>query len=142
MERPRENLIWPLHKKGAGWPYVLKLLKGNCRQSHVVFEVQTVWPRFGIFLSFWQNCKSALQFLTLYLVFAKILNLLCKVFYDVIGQIFFVLNRKILKNNNIATCSWCYKTLFGGNLDFSKIKKWKKVCSDVWNGLKCENNEC
>ena len=28
-------------------------------------------------------------------------------------------------------CSWCYKTFFGGNLDFPKIKKLKKVCSDV-----------
>ena len=23
------------------------------------------------------------------------------------------------------------KLFFGGNLDFPKIKKWKKVCSDV-----------
>ena len=27
--------------------------------------------------------------------------------------------------------SWFYKTFFGGNLDFPKINKWKKVCSDV-----------
>ena len=30
-----------------------------------------------------------------------------------------------------VTCSWCYKTFFWGNLDFPKINKWKKVCSDV-----------
>ena len=33
-------------------------------------------------------------------------------------------------------CSWCYKTFFGGNLDFPKIKKWNKVCSDVWTWSK------
>ena len=27
--------------------------------------------------------------------------------------------------------SWCYKTFFGGNLDFPKIKELKNVCSDV-----------
>ena len=27
---------------------------------------------------------------------------------------------------------WCYKTFFGGNLDFPKIKKLKKVCYNVW----------
>ena len=32
--------------------------------------------------------------------------------------------------------SWCYKTFFGGNLDFPKIKKLKKVCSDVWTCTK------
>ena len=29
------------------------------------------------------------------------------------------------------TCSWCYKTLFGGNLYFPKIKKFDKACSVV-----------
>ena len=28
--------------------------------------------------------------------------------------------------------SWCYKTLFGANLDFPKIKKLNKGCSNVW----------
>ena len=36
----------------------------------------------------------------------------------------------------LMSCSWCYKTFFGGNLDFSKIKKLKKVCSDVWTCTK------
>ena len=31
-----------------------------------------------------------------------------------------------------VTSCLCYKTVFGGNLDFPKIKKWKKGCSDVW----------
>ena len=30
-----------------------------------------------------------------------------------------------------SCCGWCYKTFFEGNLDFDKIKKLKKVCSDV-----------
>ena len=30
------------------------------------------------------------------------------------------------------TCSVCYKTFFRGSLDFRKIKKLKKVCTDVW----------
>ena len=30
-----------------------------------------------------------------------------------------------------AACSRCYKTFFGGNLHFPKIKKIKKVCSYV-----------
>ena len=29
------------------------------------------------------------------------------------------------------TCSWCYKTFFGGNLYFPKIKKLNKVCSNI-----------
>ena len=32
--------------------------------------------------------------------------------------------------------SWCYKTFFGGNLDFPKIKKLNKVCSNVWTCTK------
>ena len=32
----------------------------------------------------------------------------------------------------LESCSWCYKTLFGGNLDFPKVKKLNKVCSNVW----------
>ena len=31
----------------------------------------------------------------------------------------------------IHSSSQCYKTLFGGNLDFPKIKKLNKVCSNV-----------
>ena len=31
-----------------------------------------------------------------------------------------------------AASSWCYKTFFGGNLDFPKIKKLNKVGSDDW----------
>ena len=34
------------------------------------------------------------------------------------------------------TCSCCYKAFLGGNLDFTKIKKMKKVCSDVWTCTK------
>ena len=30
----------------------------------------------------------------------------------------------------------CYKTFFGGNLDFPKIKILNKVCSNVWNCTK------
>ena len=36
-----------------------------------------------------------------------------------------------VKFYGIGPSSWCYKTYFGGNLDFHKIKKLKKVCSDV-----------
>ena len=36
----------------------------------------------------------------------------------------------------IRTSSWCYKTFFVGNLDFPKIKKLNKVCSDVWTCTK------
>ena len=31
-----------------------------------------------------------------------------------------------------SICSWCYKTFFEWNLDFIKIKKFNKVCSNVW----------
>ena len=30
----------------------------------------------------------------------------------------------------ISSCSWCYKTIFGGNLDFPKINQLKKNSSD------------
>ena len=33
-------------------------------------------------------------------------------------------------------CGRCYKTFFGGNLDFPKLKKLKIVCYDVWTGKK------
>ena len=33
-------------------------------------------------------------------------------------------------------CSRCYKTLFGGNLDFPKIEKLNKAFSNVWNFTK------
>ena len=36
--------------------------------------------------------------------------------------------------------SRCCKTLFGGNLDFPKIKKLKKVCSDDWTCTKMLTN--
>ena len=36
----------------------------------------------------------------------------------------------------LMTSSWCYKTLFGRNLDFPKIKKLKKVCSDLGTSTK------
>ena len=36
--------------------------------------------------------------------------------------------------------SWCYRTFFGGNLDFSKIKKLKKFVLMPKPALKCENN--
>ena len=32
------------------------------------------------------------------------------------------------------------KHFFGGNLDFPKIKKFTKVCSNAWTCTKCENN--
>ena len=32
--------------------------------------------------------------------------------------------------------SWCYKTFFGGNLDFPKIKKLNKVCFADWTCTK------
>ena len=34
----------------------------------------------------------------------------------------------------------CYKTFFGGNLDFPKIKTLKKVCSMSEPAQKCENH--
>ena len=35
-----------------------------------------------------------------------------------------------------VTRSWCYKTFFGGNLDFPKIKKLNKVCFADWTCTK------
>ena len=35
-----------------------------------------------------------------------------------------------------STWCWCYKTFFGGNLDFPKIKKLNKVGSDDWTYTK------
>ena len=37
--------------------------------------------------------------------------------------------RRVFGDSEIS--SQCYKTFFGGKLDFPKIKKFKKVCSDV-----------
>ena len=37
---------------------------------------------------------------------------------------------------NFRSSSWCYKTFFGRNLDFSKIKKLKKLCSECWTCTK------
>ena len=39
-----------------------------------------------------------------------------------------------------STCSWCYKTFFGGNLDFPKSKKLNKVLMSE-PAQKCENYE-
>ena len=46
----------------------------------------------------------------------------------------------LLHQSNNATCTWCYKTFFGGNLDFTKFKKWKKFLLMSEPALKCENN--
>ena len=40
------------------------------------------------------------------------------------------------QNRKSSICSWCCKTIFGGNLDFLKIKKLKNVCLDVWTCTK------
>ena len=37
---------------------------------------------------------------------------------------------------DLFTSSWCYKTYFGGNLDFHQIKKFDKVWSGVWTCTK------
>ena len=42
--------------------------------------------------------------------------------------------------NPVLTSSQCYKTIFGGNLDFPKIKKWKKFVLMFKLALKCINN--
>ena len=42
--------------------------------------------------------------------------------------------RHIFKHS--ANVNEPYRTFFGGNLDFPKIKKLKKVCSDVWTCTK------
>ena len=36
--------------------------------------------------------------------------------------------------------SRCYKTLYGGNLDFHKVKKLKKFVLMIEHAQKCENN--
>ena len=41
---------------------------------------------------------------------------------------------------NIETSSWCYKTIFGGNLDFPKLRNWKTFIMISEPALKCENN--
>ena len=33
-------------------------------------------------------------------------------------------------------CSWCYKTFVGVNLEYPKLKKLNKVCSNVWTCTK------
>ena len=43
-------------------------------------------------------------------------------------------------NKRPSSCSLCYTTFFGGNLDFPKIKKWKKFVLMSEPALKCENN--
>ena len=40
------------------------------------------------------------------------------------------------KEKSPLFCSRCYKNSFGGNLDFPKIKKLKKVCSNFWTCTK------
>ena len=39
----------------------------------------------------------------------------------------------------LRLCSWCFKTFFGGNLDFPKIKTLAKVYSDDWTCTKMWN---
>ena len=41
-----------------------------------------------------------------------------------------------LSSLDFYSCSWRYKTFFGGNLDFPKIKKLNKVCCDDWTCTK------
>ena len=36
----------------------------------------------------------------------------------------------------VGSRSWCYKTFFGGNLYFPKIKKLNNICSDDWTCAK------
>ena len=50
----------------------------------------------------------------------------------------FYLEKITLSKNfqKIPSWSWCYKTFFGGNLDFPKIKKLNKVGSDDWTYTK------
>ena len=38
------------------------------------------------------------------------------------------------------SCGLCYKTFFGGNLDFPKIKKLNNICSDDWTCTKMLKN--
>ena len=52
----------------------------------------------------------------------------------------FICNWWSLRIFNFGFCSRCYKTFFGGNLDFHKIKKLNKVSFNDWNFTKCENN--
>ena len=53
----------------------------------------------------------------------------------------FYLEKITLSKNfqKIPSWSWCYKTFFGGNLDFPKIKNGKKYVLMSEPGLKCEN---
>ena len=47
--------------------------------------------------------------------------------------------KKSTKRKNVLGSSWCYKTFFGGNLDFPKMYKLKKIvlkylstCTKMW----------
>ena len=43
---------------------------------------------------------------------------------------------QLLWSSRKLAWSWCYKTFFGGNQDFPKIKKLNKVCSADWTSTK------
>ena len=54
-------------------------------------------------------------------------------------EIFVISSKKMFYDINHwsnTTCSWRYKTFFWENLDFLKIKKLNKVCSNVWTSTK------
>ena len=83
-----------------------------------------VWPEFATLAKF-------LKYLVIFQGFIKYLaNFLTYFGIFCGGDIFIKRNGQILgKKNSIR--SWCYKTIFGGNLDFPKIKKLKNICFDV-----------
>ena len=47
---------------------------------------------------------------------------------------------RLFSHTMFLPSSWCYKTFFGGNLDFPKTKKFKKIVLMSEHALKYENN--
>ena len=68
-----------------------------------------MWPDLAKFRQFGKNLQVFGNFLTIYLLFGKMLSLLCQI-CDIIGLIFIVANGQILKNNLTIWSRWSRKS--------------------------------
>ena len=98
----------------------------------------SVWPDWAIFeSSLWQIfLQKWPKYLLTFGAIMKTLLFKQKMLLLLFGKSLGTFYSNISSHLPVWIGSWCYKTYFGGNLDFSKVKKLKKVCSDVWTCIK------
>ena len=111
------NLMWLLFGQLLGKIWLLFILSSG----HTVYLEQFVLRRSFIlrFLS-WRK-----RFV--FIIMMMMMAIRCISLYTI---------SKVVQRSN----SWCYKTFYGGNLDFPKIKNWKKFLLMSEPEQKCENN--